>query len=408
MPKRLLSLVAAVVVSLFPTCRVAGASLSDDWIWVRQVVETPSSYYHFLSDVSLAVDSEGLCHIAYYEALVFDSRYPFSTYTRYARQTGPASWTSERAPGNVETYWGDGGTISLALDPDDSPHLAWYNYGVAYAWLDGATWKTQQLYDRPFRMGWIFSSIAVDNSSTPHIAYSMDVANTDDSDVNVWYTRRVDDAWVEEPVYGGESVGTTLVLDSAGSPHIAFYDIVSNSLKYAVRNGNQVWSTEVITSGLVNPSGTLDMAFALGPADVPYVVFNPYVVYNQPSPSVLAVRDETGWSFTEVAVAGDLNYLSLAVGDDGTPHISGHMSRLVDQRLVYQGLVYVFRADDVWHVETIATGWYGGPPSIAVDGSGRPHVAYVRSGYSSDGSLMHAVQMLLPYHAHLPLVMRLD
>ena len=389
MPKRLLSLVAAVVVSLFPTCRVAGAALSDDWIWRTEVVDVvpPGTY---LGDVSLALDSQDQAHIGYYESRPLPYHFGGWCSVRYAHQIGPQGWSTETVTPAAGANLGSWGSLSLAPDPDNSPHFAyWRPYTLEYARLDGATWLTHTVDS--LGGGFIWPVIAVDSTFTPHIAYSVGYS------VGIRYATMEAGVWgVQElpAVWGGQQPLAGLALDTTDSPHIVFFDAdpTAETLTYfyAVRDG-AVWNTEVITV----TSWDWGAAFALGPADAPYLV------YRQPNSIVLAVRETSGWSFTDVGVAGSPRTLSLVVADDGTPHISGHNA---------EGLVYVYRDGDGWHSEVVvpAAGLWSGS-SIGIDSSSRLHIAYmVADDHNSGVVLKHAVRTFAPYHAHLPLVMRLD
>jgi len=131
--------------------------------------------------------------------------------------------------------YGYGGFYSsLALDWLDRPHISYVGtsyvdtdirYALKYAWQDGAIWHivAVEIWDL-WEVG-DFTSLALDESSQPHISYT-------DSD-GLKYARYDGVGWHIETVDGNGSLTTSLSLDESGQPHISYYDYANHDLKYA-------------------------------------------------------------------------------------------------------------------------------------------------------------------------------
>jgi hypothetical protein len=116
---------------------------------------------------------------------------------------------------------------------------------------------------------------------------------------------------------------TSLALDAANKPHIAYADVTSDTLKYAYWTGNE-WDIQVVDSA------------------APFV----YDGY-------------------EYGITG----ISLALDGSGGPHIS-YFGR--------NEVKYAHWVSDTWEVQTLYSPWFVIPfgTSLALDSSGNPHIAY--------------------------------
>ena len=83
------------------------------------------------------------------------------------------------------------------------------------------------------------SSLALDSSQKPHISF------VDEPNLTVMYGVKSGGSWAFEAIsaqgydsiYGDPNLITSIALDSAGDPHIAFWDPEPNVLKYASKSG---------------------------------------------------------------------------------------------------------------------------------------------------------------------------
>jgi hypothetical protein len=216
--------------------------------------------------------------------------------------------------------------------------------------------------------------------------------------------------WVEFTVDQGASMGTdsSVVVNLAGRPHVAYRDAASSTLKYAAMNFAGAFITETVSGtlgggdfpSLAVASGlrpriayyhgaggdlrfatkdagawlvlTLDeggdvganASLALDPGEFAHITYddrtNHTVKYMGAGPA--------GW-VTETIGSGEASDLAVDIG--GNPHVSFHDP--ASGALMYA----TRRATAGWTVQTVADGPQSGPyNAIALDEDGRPLVAY--------------------------------
>jgi len=157
-------------------------------------------------------------------------------------------------PGAVDSYWaiqvvdtaGDVGMdSSLALDGAGNPRISYFDFtngDLKYAeYLTSPNWTPSwriQTVDWAGSVGWN-PSLALDSAGNPHISYYDWTNNL------LKYAVRTGSTWhsvTVDPAGGDES---SIVLDSAGNPHISYYGMMDGNLKYAAYNGTS-WKIETI------------------------------------------------------------------------------------------------------------------------------------------------------------------
>ncbi|MBN1483312.1 MAG: carboxypeptidase regulatory-like domain-containing protein [Chloroflexia bacterium] len=148
---------------------------------------------------------------------------------------------------------------SLVLDSANQPHISYaerfeHISNLKYAWLDGASWQIVTVDN----LGWVgaSSSIDLDSNGWPHISYF------DGGGDNLKYAHYVGSGgncgpssdWQCDTVDSTGDVGTStsLVLDDADRPHISYFDLANNAIKYAWHDGG-AWQIETIEN--VGPAG---------------------------------------------------------------------------------------------------------------------------------------------------------
>lgn len=326
-------------------------------------------------DPSLPLGDPGGVHIASQDASAFRLKYATLSAT---------VWVSE----TVDFCAGD---ASLALDSSDNPHVAYTHCApeVNYAVLSGTLWLTETV-DSPA----IRPSLAVDTSGNPHLSYP-DLLPPPPSGpgVGIKYTYWTGDAWVRQGVDPVQSSGApSLALDSSDVPHVAYYDEGSDSLKYAVLSGT-TWISDTVDECASEPS------LALDGSDVPHIAYThcgPRVDY--------AVLSDTTW-LTETVDWAAIRP-SLAVDSSDRPHLAYPELQLLPPDGSGEGIKYAYWTGDGWVKEGMDAVPCDEAPSLALDGSDNPHVAYHDV---SSNSVKYAVlsgstwiSQTVDEHAHRP------
>ncbi len=190
--------------------------------WISQTVDSGGNVgYH----TSLALDGNRRPHISYYYD---DSLNDAKDELRYARWDG-SQWITQTVDNAGRGFLGREST-ALALDGNDRPHIAYYDYrnkDLRYARWNSSQWVTQTV-DSGGDVGG-HASMALDGSNRPHISY-YDATNGDLKyaywDGGRWITQTVDST-------GDVGLYTSITLDDAGNIYISYYDLTNRDLKYA-------------------------------------------------------------------------------------------------------------------------------------------------------------------------------
>ncbi len=265
----------------------------------------------------------------------------------------------------VEEEGAVGQYASLALTGSGSPCISYFSGNddgsLRYACRNGSTWQAETVDSGS--LGWS-TSLALDDADHPHISYyryttSLKYAYYDGAE---WHIETVEG-------YGGRfGEFNDLALDAAGHPHIAYTESGTNwqVLRYAYHDGS-VWHKETVDG--------------LGDADVgSYVSLaldddgHPHMSYQDDTNLDLryAYYDGSVWHTETVDSEGDTGYhTSLALDSAGHPHIAYVNGSAHVKYAHYDG--------SIWISETVGAAWIvGAYPSLALDGDDRPHIVYGR------------------------------
>jgi hypothetical protein len=272
--KRAPRALARAAVSLIFFLLVSGAVRAQSWSWSYEFVDLPAKF------PSLAVDSSSNLHISFADStaalkygfrpagsskwffMVLDKQLggfttsltldsmnnPHICYTpevlKYTHFDGKKWRTIQVDPGSGEV----GYTCSIAVSKEGVPHLTWYQLSqnilhIRYAVLQDNTWLARTL-DFDFQTG-KWNSMVLDAQYNPLVSYSywtggeLRVAHWDGK---LWASTTVDSPTRSHGEhYIGQ--GNSLVLDSAGKPHVSFYS--EKALKYAHLVGED-WKVETV------------------------------------------------------------------------------------------------------------------------------------------------------------------
>ena len=70
---------------------------------------------------------------------------------------------------NIETVDSSSGSVSIALDSSNNPHIAYGENSLKYAYYNGSSWSIETVDS--VSSGTVYNSLTLDSSNNPHIAY---------------------------------------------------------------------------------------------------------------------------------------------------------------------------------------------------------------------------------------------
>lgn len=200
---------------------------------------------------------------------------------------------------------------------------------------------------------------------------------------------------------------TSVALDSNGNPRIAYFEGSSRTLHYSEKYQGSWSDTFVDTIG--GDTGRW-VSLAVDAQDNPHISYN----YNLDN-ALLAVgdlkyatRSGGNWTLETVDAAGITGeYTSIAIDDQGNPHISYYDNS-------NENLKYAHKLNGTWHISTVdSTGNVGVYTSLALDSQGHPHIAYQDVGglglrYASKPGSTWVVETVASFVYAIQLSMDLD
>lgn len=321
---------------------------------------------------SIAIDSNGLPQISHSVSL---GSINFDTKLVYTRHTGSA-WESQTVLSSDENV----SYASFALTSDDQPRIAYCNNGqVFYTAWTGEDWSIETVEPDTNYTSSPNPSIALDSQDRPHISYYYMISN------DLRYAWRDDAGWHRLTVdSSSDSVGSvsSIQIDGNDRPHIAYYDGSNEILKYAWYDGSS-WHTQVVDS---QAGAGVAISLALNAQGQPRIAYQ--VSYG---PVRYAWYDGASWHFEDVFLSGSspwMSSVSLVLDAAGQAHlafIAGHT-------------YYAERgAGGIWNISVVDSFLVNqNYVSLALDAAGEPQIAFQDSYY---GNLFHAA---LQPHASPP------
>jgi len=303
---------------------------------------------------SLAVDADGIPHVAYWDDM--------TVRVKYAKRVGGV-WQVEFISEFQGRY------PSLALDAQGRPHISWnkavFGSPVMYTYWDGAQWITQQLPSEVHRGHNNRSSLALTAGGLPRLAVMPTGSETFTSGLD--YLAWDGSAWSRvQLVSGGTQAGVpALALDPNGDPRIVWHILWSSGAEFlkCFWSDGAGWSSETITTAIENLTLFDRASLAIDASGTPHTVFT-----STSGPLMHARRTASGWEFEQIGAYPPLpSESSIALDAYDDPHVAvGHWS-----------VRYAHRALAPWTVETVVPST--GPentPCIAVGPNGYPHIAW--------------------------------
>jgi hypothetical protein len=307
---------------------------------------------------SINVDSSHTIHISYYNAT--------SLTLSYASKPLGGSWSF----GSVDYTGGQLIWSSLLVDSSGRIHISYYdgstNYDLKYARkLPGGSWTNEQV-DTTGNTGW-YSSIAIDSSNVIHITYydqslgDLEHASRDAASTGSWTLESIESGTSEDGIYG------SMAISADGTLHVGYYEKTGTSqgLRHASKSGAS-WAKETVeitpdigqhSSIVTDSTGAVHIAY--------YDAMNKDLKY--------ATKPSGGsWSIFTIDSSGDVGqYTSIVVNSTGAVHVSYYDVTNVDLKHAWKPY------GGSWQKETVhSTGFVGQYTSIAVDSSDTLHISY--------------------------------
>ena len=315
---------------------------------------------------SLALAPDGSPRVAYQRGA-----FPGITELRYAWRNA-AGWHNETVDSaSAPDYTAFG--PSLAVDAGGIPHVSYITstregfIGHLRVWharwnATSSSWDKKFVADAGYSFDWTFTSIALDQSGSPAIAfvnYTTGELTAARKSGSAWNSTVVD-------VLEARNLRPSLKFDSLGRLHVAYYNgtTTSGSLKYARWDGG-AWTNETVDAS--PPRVGAFPSLALDASDRPRVA---YMADAAPSACLkYAAWEGFSWNFTCFPSTGGVEPPSLALDALGNPRIAWN-----DDATFY--LMYARWDGQAWRVEVADTDRISLWVSMVVDATGVAHIAY--------------------------------
>jgi hypothetical protein len=340
--------------------------------WTTETVDAAGT------SMSMVTDKAGNVHMSYLAggAVV---KYGF-------RPAHSARWFTMEIPGAVA----DGHTTMptrIALDPQGNPHVCYTPGVLKYASFDGRQWNIQQI-DPGSGLIEFTCSLAIAPDGTPHIIwyqYGSPIGNY----LHLKHAFLQNGVWLARTVdfEGQTGKWNSMTMDAQGMPHITYDSFLKGELKYASWDGKE-WKISVVDARELNTSTG---AYNRGMGNSAGVNRDGrgQVSYEYDDAVLYAWQTDTSWKIDvidRISTTGSwLGYRTRqALDPEGNPHV------------VYEDGGSVKHASwdgSRWRIQVIS------PPAfdrhrysdIAIDGEGTIYIAY-RDG--NDNSVKVAVGRL--------------
>lgn len=319
--------------------------------WDSEIVQTGIPGHWPVNSVdSLVLDSSGNPHMAYYDFTGDDQ----GRLLYAERQGGVWSVETIETTGTTDPY------PSLTLDPSGESHVCYFNAtALVHAWLTGEGWQREVVET----VEGLYISSAFDSSGDLHLVYYASTAGNRSLRYAVWDGG----AWSDEEIVPeANQFFSSLAVANDGAVHIAYVNGKTGNLIYRGNDGSG-WDsgTEVAGVGQNNGSRPGYTSIALDDAGIPAIAY-----YNLTSEALgYAWFEEGGWQHEDVTAAkGDR--ASLAFDGNGLPAIAFTSDDV--------NVTYAWKENGRWEFsQIVAAGRLGsgGYPGLAMTADGSPRLS---------------------------------
>jgi hypothetical protein len=216
----------------------AGQQSASGW-----QVETVDDY-HVGKFIGLAIDSSGQPHLSYYDEA--------NGNVKYATKTATAGWVSEvvalagsTTPLSIAVY------TTIAVDSSGNPQIAYFDDNtnqLKYARKSGTAWTVETIdagCGSACALNGSDPSLALDSFDNPHVSYYGSAGGT--SNGYLRYAYKSGGSWHSETVDSDGDAGfeTTIAIDRSGEPHIAYVRYPETRWRLANRGGRRFWPCDL-------------------------------------------------------------------------------------------------------------------------------------------------------------------
>jgi hypothetical protein len=371
------------------------------------------------SEVSLAIDSANAPHIAMRLGVV--PPYGAGTGLYHASRSG-SDWTVEQLTSGEYD-----GSPSLAIDDADHLALAFVNGGdqAQFATNAGGSWNFSSIEGAGSGR---HLSLALTSAGAPRVALEQ-------NENSLAYASLVADVWSVESISSSAENSTrpSLSLDAADVPHVAYYDGSTGAASVASQTADG-WTSAVVsensvaelslaidpsvgrsvlaarsddialeqsglflfsdvtggawTKALVSANAVdLKSSAAVDQAGHHHVAFGRFGT----APGLYYGTDASGDWLTQRIVPGLILSVALAVGPTGIAHIAFELQDQTPNSETIH-VDHATNSSGSWTVDQILqTGGFRVLRDIAVDASGRPHLAYSDQGGRRGTAIVESV-----------------
>ena len=268
----------------------------DSGSWTKTEVNDDGNYS------SIAIDSLNKLYVGF----VDDS----DNYVKYTTKESSGSWQNPLIPNNDEGNW-----TKIALDSDKNIYITYSkNNQIKTIIGQGSTWQTKVLTTNSTKIKDI--AVAMDSNNRLHIVYVNDKGGSN-QDLNYTVLNSNFDI-----THGGVASGSieypSIAVNSAGIPHICYYDSINKDLNCTYLNGTSWEAPQIIDS-----SGDVGQYTSMA-IDYNDKIFVSY--YDNTNHLLKLATNETGsWSIYTIS-SGDGKdtgkYTSIKLTPNGYAYIS--------------------------------------------------------------------------------------